>query len=1754
MKRTLSKLLSILLAVAVTIATINIPAFANEKVEEIITENEAGQEIIEKEDYLYDMSEGSVSLNYIYDHDKAVLCSPEGDDIPPVDSIEIEEILNYDFENFDFVVIPKEGYTVKGVSIQNPDGSRNSLLRAGVKSSSLSTVKVYTISLGGKPYVPKNDINIVIDVVKIEKKTISLQYKDVSESDVEFYISGEKITVDSDKLEIENSKEVTAKWKNPDKKIIRAYKVVGEEKEELPTYDFSESYYGTGLGLNYEDCTVIFEAVDVYELDFKPVLSTGGSITVNSYDVLGDDAPVTSHPIAENAVSEFTASQSRDMWLEINYNRAIDEYGNDDSRFVYMTVYETVNGVKKEIKPVKGADLWDMNWIGAIYPVKYESDKIITIEVKESPKVKINFEVNNARVISMNDWEPISDSVIGYIGNNYYFHVETDEGYVVDNIELKDADSGMAGFDEYEGAYYVQPSKLSVTAVVNVIPEPKRIYLSNYTEYEAKIVTNNKVVRVDESDEYIVKYNASEVEIEVLVKNSDEETAKEPKVGFVDADNQLYSFASTKQEKQSEGTMYSYLVPEAVLTENTTIFVESIKEDNVSLEIKCNEFISDYVVVNNKKYLQPNEEGKYNVKYGDTIDLQIYALQGYCAGNVSVDYDGSAPDFSKMCLEQNKTVKIPVRGNIAISIESMLAGGVVVRNSSDVIMKPSNIGSNIAYYNLPTDDYFVTFEVGGNKLRIFEPARPYGYAMEFIDEYTGMMHLENGLVKIGRCSFDVELPSGKRFTYSISSTPTEHLNGIEIVSKGRYLNPTRMYGFEKDVAEGEIECPIDMDTLISIRPVSEVNGKKVARARSDMSLLKYEVSKGAEDKVEVVERSVSTAVGNYSIRTKGTVGKGTVTFYTDYKGERKDLAIINVNVTEPTELTEQQVRIYKELNDADDTTVTLAVREPLRITKSAVGKQYFKVVSKEKGSEEIKTFYFLRETPPYKDYPDGASDAQIEAIDKENQIIGDNFRQYIRCKVSDLMPGMGKIADYDLDVSMIWVMPGDTLDSPIYESKVLSVTASTKEPVFETKLSLQKKQTTVYTGQKDVMIAVAGFSKTTVNKGVTALDVTDIAQEQKLTLSVSEDGKVIYASANDNTQKGKHQILVYPVKSETMYVEPVKMDVNVIQGINNISLINVPSSIYKKAGSVATVQIGAVLNEGGQKPASNKLTYELLGAGGGALYSDVVTSNNGSEHYTDESQAGNITISSSGKINISKNFQITDANNGIRVKVTASDYEGNTTQAISDVIRLEMNPLEIGNIRLLQWDSTKQTYVSKGILDSKGVLILTSDEVDNTMVAVFEKGAVDKSTYSKSEMSKIALNLSDVSITCANKSLLQNKEDGNLYLTATNILNAVPIKVTTLDGGKKSATQKISVTYRKPEKLYLSVSDNVVSNNETVTFDGHANTVIDLRVLENNPDGSDKPVRLAGLTQYKLTAAKGGKIVSQDIKTGSAKAIVTAENAVFTLEDANKNKTTVTIKNNTYNTNAAPSVKTTQSFKCDTDMEQSLAVTFASKNYNFDGKYAIIETDAVAAYSVKNKTAYEMFENAVTEINEAEPVKIVKSGEKATINLNAKDVPVSAGKYKVAIIFGNVNDGKFIPDAKVAYTTISVAKPKVIKGTFKPVTKFTLDPANNVDSAVLLASGTALKSYEFKDIYNVNVGGKENNFDDYFEIDTDYESGKQIIRLASGLSDEDISYLKSAAGKKDLQGYLSYTATYGDDGYGNSTTSKAIVKIQIVIK
>ena len=157
---------------------------------------------------------------------------------------------------------------------------------------------------------------------------------------------------------------------------------------------------------------------------------------------------------------------------------------------------------------------------------------------------------------------------------------------------------------------------------------------------------------------------------------------------------------------------------------------------------------------------------------------------------------------------------------------------------------------------------------------------------------------------------------------------------------------------------------------------------------------------------------------------------------------------------------------------------------------------------------------------------------------------------------------------------------------------------------------------------------------------------------------------------------------------------------------------------------------------------------------------------------------------------------------------------------------------------------------------------------------------------------------------------------------------------------------------------------------------------------------------------------------------------------------------------------------------------------------------------------------------------------------------------IPAASYKLKLTFGTGNDAEsFVADAKPVTVTLKAVKPKVIKGSFSPTKSYKIE-AKAGASVTLAGKGKNLveNSLAYYDLKNANIKGKQNNFLSYFEL-----KDNQLC-LRSDLTPENITYLKSKAGKNDLTAYITYSVAYGNDGYGNATQVNKTIKLTVKLK
>ncbi len=709
------------------------------------------------------------------------------------------------------------------------------------------------------------------------------------------------------------------------------------------------------------------------------------------------------------------------------------------------------------------------------------------------------------------------------------------------------------------------------------------------------------------------------------------------------------------------------------------------------------------------------------------------------------------------------------------------------------------------------------------------------------------------------------------------------------------------------------------------------------------------------------------------------------------------------------------------------------------------------------------------------------------------------------------------------------------------------------------KITLQKKTTKVYTGQQNVCAADVAYSPSNAEKG-TGLTIVDNSASEDAAVTCTEENGKLYISAGKNTLPGKHTLQITAFAPSELQPASTTLTVTVLKGIEDLS-VDVPATrIYKQNGKAASMKAVITYNKGTDAPKVRKIKEEVVKANDNVTFPNVTVKN--------------------GKITVNKNFTVSsdESGNQFKIHVTAADYEGNTTEAYSDVITITNEPLDINGIYIMQKNPEGRYAVT--VKDASEV---TSDKLkDAIVVAVMKKGSAEgsetaafdpESAYSEEELKEYVIDPSLLTYKSSNKALSVG-EDGTLKLT--KYANKIKLTLQTDDGGKKKKTMQFKVKYAAPAELQLAIRDEngeqingtaSEASVKTASFAGTENTVITLNVQEKGTD--DKWQDLMACAKHTVKV-KGGKILKSDTAAGIYEISVTSGKATVTLTDKTKSgiaPKVYEITNTAYNGDKAPSAKAAyynnsalaaSSLAAGSLENRKVIITLkGSSAGNF--KSARLEIDRSASAKLKEGSAqynaYTALEASMLGAAASSDNVIPVENSKISVSFDNGNIP--AGSYKLKLTLSKSAAGSgFKPDAKQVKITLKVAKPKAIKGSFKVKTSYSLKAGNGYKADISYTAKNLLKDSEGRDRYtvklvNANVGGKANAFLDYFELDE--TNGQYTVKLKDDKKDK-ISELKTSGGKKNLTGYIVYTAEYGDDGYGRPYEASGVVKVKISVK
>ncbi|MBO4903017.1 MAG: hypothetical protein J5518_09515 [Lachnospiraceae bacterium] len=1370
-------------------------------------------------------------------------------------------------------------------------------------------------------------------------------------------------------------------------------------------------------------------------------------------------------------------------------------------------------------------------------------------------------------------------------GDTVHFDASSDDGYMIESVR---ADGGYEVKDSSTSTYEIEEVTEDLTVVVTAVPEDRILDFDmqiSGASYEVEEETELTFRDPEKENRYHLTYKADGIRF--LVHAPDEAV---PVVYYVGHDSGV---RLAESEGRTEDGAYGYtilwkdlpLLSSVIIQEQNTPRQLNFKISYPVGKTDPKEYLDSIFLRENDTEKEPvdvsDQEGSegeptirtltYHVDFGQTVTFGGTAAQYQSIAFCTVK-SKTTNRYNYVRLSNNTVFSrtIPVIGNTEVMIETVERYRFIIKRTDNSVVSPVLDKGTSIDYCLECEDYTGELYKGKTRVSFEDVLSPSYYQDVPLSDDKMTLLLDESDLRWGlrrTYEFQIQYPEypetvgrgrGRRVRVGIESVPK--LKSISTITS-----------LPKEDATGIYEICTDSRAAITVRTDRIL--------RDDVDISGYPVLQNLAYRITYGEPGVTgeTLVADsdyakFDLQMTGRARSARLNIQTKIKetDETKFLYVHLYNTRNPeTDLALIPLRVVKDPKIKEQTPaasvckrtdVAFTLEFPvISIAKPYQGKTYYKVsvTPKEKEGTETpsdllspKTYYVERTYPVLQEYPDEATDAQIAKIDQINDKITRDFRQYATFPVNSKMSGEGVAWDFDVCISCVDTLPGQTLSyetedgesvgEKIHvqtgEGREQKLTVSTPDPVFATQVKLNNKQTSFYAGEQNVLAAILSYSKGASCMSVTAEDITDCTDTQKLQVRIEETNDFLLLSSDGNTMPGKHTIQITPYgAAQKIYQAPVTLQVTVYKAIDEITVEPGAKEYLKQKNKALTIPIKATYNKtSGIKPQTAKASFYIVDEKGQSL-------------DTDSSLYDRIKITN-GKVVVDASYEIPEEEGdsiSFCVKAVAEDFGENMTYSISDPILIKNAPLVIGELVLLSYDEETHKYNRTGTDGD----VLTTEEADGAIVAPFMEGAPVKEDYYRYELSEYTIDQEKLKFTTSNKTAMPLTADPSyMHVQAEKTAKNVALGVTTTDGGNNKAQIKISIVYAEPAEMCLAVNGNDPDVRE-ISFFGNQNTVLPLSVMKKDQGGTEWET-LDALTNYKLTV-KGGTILQQDYRTGTFLFSVGKDKATLSLQDVyNKKTVNYTVTNTAY----AGYKDYSLTAKAQNDIisgmpdEQKLTLTVSVRNYDPAGKCLLVTCDNVDAQ--KAPQFYANLRSACPECDGNAPVAVSEINGKYGVELTVSGY-VPARSYKLSVVAGRVEDGKFIPETVPAAVTVKSIRPRVVKGSFRPTTSFRISKKNPAP-VTLSVNGREVRELSYTEIYNCNVGGHSNHFTDYFVFTETTAGQPATIGLKDDLSEEELSYIQSAKGSSDRTCFVKYTVAHGNDGYGNPLVqTTAVVKITI---
>lgn len=564
--------------------------------------------------------------------------------------------------------------------------------------------------------------------------------------------------------------------------------------------------------------------------------------------------------------------------------------------------------------------------------------------------------------------------------------------------------------------------------------------------------------------------------------------------------------------------------------------------------------------------------------------------------------------------------------------------------------------------------------------------------------------------------------------------------------------------------------------------------------------ISYKINKDKKDSKDIL--AVSKEKSSYTFYTfdgEEAVGKASID---------NDKSLLIIDLLPEADISNETIKIYNRTNDnAEVASIILQTTQPAW-TKYAPAVKLLAAtdinvtlgLSLPKGVNTEDTA-----TAPYNYFYriEAIAEPDVEGAIANNVAFVPAYRDKVTLKVLNYSKGSGKAANFTVKTELMMVKGDGVLINPTYNgftnneiatSKTYELKrVATKNPAYDTKLTLTQKTTKLYTGQENVIVAVPKFSSaTTFTNGVVISSIKNEFDKDvlnsEITAFVDSDNNIVVsacAGGEGDVMKpcaaGKYTVRVKYIRGAGNDPLYANIPITIAQAIDDIK-VSAPNKVYMQSGKKLTFNAEAVLNSNPEKsatkPESKKVKWFVITASANLAGTSINASN------------GTVTVPAS--CTVSSN----PADNCISIYAMADDYKGRSS-LYSDIayVYVTKAKTEIKSLHLLN--------------ENTGEIINNNDTIscsDHFAIKAYDDD--EKTSYSE-----LSSDLYTVKVTGA----FALDEKGYVYATKAG---SGTITVTARDGGKSTVKMTVKAVYAvNPLQLMSYNLDDMPTDHDPVKME-----------------------------------------------------------------------------------------------------------------------------------------------------------------------------------------------------------------------------------------------------------------------------------------------------------------------------------------------